>query len=217
MKKLMGLILITVMVMSIFAGCGKCEHEYSEATCQKRAVCSKCGEETGELLAHEYSAATCSSPAKCKMCGGTTGKAKEHSTDFGKCAYCKEKINYKLYSEIKKYIDEAVSYSGKAVEKIAEYPYCVSDSQRKNVMDNVIKYYEKTKEHLEKAYNLCGSNPELSDLKKELKDAINKVPLKLNGGVTSNSVSAFAGEAKEYVYEEEDFRIEFVYIGDLFK
>lgn len=63
-------------------------HKYSEATCTAKAKCSACGGETGELAPHKYSEATCTAKAKCSVCGGETGELKAHNYKDGFCTEC---------------------------------------------------------------------------------------------------------------------------------
>ena len=71
-----------------------CEHEFGEATCTKKATCTKCGAETGELAAHNYGEATCSKKATCTACGAETGELARHTyskatcTEKAKCTVC---------------------------------------------------------------------------------------------------------------------------------
>ena len=71
-----------------------CEHEFSAATCVAKAKCSKCGTETGELLAHNYSEATCTAKSTCSGCGDQQGELARHKytaatcTEKSKCSVC---------------------------------------------------------------------------------------------------------------------------------
>ena len=73
-----------------------CEHDFSAATCVAKAKCSKCGVETGELLAHNYSEATCTAKATCSGCGDQQGELARHKytaatcTEKSKCSVCGE-------------------------------------------------------------------------------------------------------------------------------
>ena len=60
-------------------------HDYSEATCTEPATCSRCGETGTEALGHDYAAATCTEPKKCKRCGATEGEALGHDYKDATC------------------------------------------------------------------------------------------------------------------------------------
>ena len=68
---------ITVCMAGILTGCH--EHNYSQATCVSPAICTECGETTGEPLGHDYKPATCTDPEKCIRCGDTIGSALGHT------------------------------------------------------------------------------------------------------------------------------------------
>ncbi len=60
-------------------------HDYSEATCTEPATCSRCGETGTEALGHDYAAATCTEPKTCKRCGATEGEALGHDYKDATC------------------------------------------------------------------------------------------------------------------------------------
>ena len=83
LKKLLVVVLLLTLVVGVLAACGKkdppptpddpdnpteCKRHTtkggSTATCQKKAVCGKCGKEFGDLAPHSYGA-----DGKCKWCG----------------------------------------------------------------------------------------------------------------------------------------------------
>ena len=69
-------------------------HNTSEATCIKKAVCSVCKAEIGELARHKYSLATCTKKAKCSVCGAERGELAKHvdKDNNEKCDNCDAKI-----------------------------------------------------------------------------------------------------------------------------
>lgn len=89
LKKLLVVVLLLTLVVGVLAACGKkdppptpddpdtppvCKRHTtkggSTATCQKKAVCGKCGEEFDDLAPHSYGA-----DGKCKWCGVEKPKA----------------------------------------------------------------------------------------------------------------------------------------------
>lgn len=54
-------------------------HTGGTATCQKQAVCSRCGQEYGELGAHKGGTATCQKQAVCSQCGQPYGALGGHN------------------------------------------------------------------------------------------------------------------------------------------
>ena len=71
------------------------EHKYSEATCQKKATCEWCQAEDGELAGHDFSKATCEKKATCKVCGLEEGETLEHKDrdKNGRCDACDLNLN----------------------------------------------------------------------------------------------------------------------------
>ena len=69
-------------------------HKYSEATCVKKATCSGCNAETGELARHKYSTATCTKKATCSACGAERGELAKHvdKDKNDKCDKCDAKM-----------------------------------------------------------------------------------------------------------------------------
>lgn len=88
LKKLLVVVLLLTLVVGVLAACGKkdpptpddpdtppvCKRHTtkggSTATCQKKAVCGKCGQEFDDLAPHSYGA-----DGKCKWCGVEKPKA----------------------------------------------------------------------------------------------------------------------------------------------
>lgn len=82
------LILVLIGTFSFAKGAkgdSKCRHVYTEATCLKKATCTKCGREKGNFGSHKWGnswtarKATCTkegiSRKKCSVCGKTTDKS----------------------------------------------------------------------------------------------------------------------------------------------
>lgn len=87
LKKLLVVVLLLTLVVGVLAACGKkdppppdnpdtpteCKRHTtkggSTATCQKKAVCGKCGKEFGDLAPHDYG-----TDGKCKWCGAVKPK-----------------------------------------------------------------------------------------------------------------------------------------------
>ena len=57
----------------------ECAHNWTEATCDTLATCTKCGETTGELADHKWNDATCEVLKTCSVCGKTEGQLAEHT------------------------------------------------------------------------------------------------------------------------------------------
>lgn len=66
-----------------------CQHTGGTATCQKKAVCTKCGEEYGDLAPHSGGTATCQQRAVCAVCHTEYGDLADHTyNDKGICTVC---------------------------------------------------------------------------------------------------------------------------------
>ncbi len=99
-KKFLGLLLSMMLVVCALLGlvaCGNaCEHQWQAATCTKKATCSLCGEESGELATHKWVDASCTEPKHCSLCSATEGEAKGHTggtatcTDKAVCTACNQ-------------------------------------------------------------------------------------------------------------------------------
>jgi len=99
-KKLLGLLLSMMLVVCALLGLiacdNTCEHNWQAATCTKKATCSLCGEESGELAAHKWVDASCTEPKHCSLCSATEGEAKGHTggtatcTDKAVCTSCNQ-------------------------------------------------------------------------------------------------------------------------------
>ena len=56
-----------------------CNHEFTEATCEKPKTCTKCGVTEGEALGHNWVDATCEKAKHCTRCEATEGEALGHN------------------------------------------------------------------------------------------------------------------------------------------
>lgn len=109
MKKIVAILLFTVLLLSLCACKGKkCDHQYTEvvtkeATCaeegEKTYTCSKCEHtytEAIEKREHSYMDADCVTPKTCVNCEQTQGRAKGHKFVLGVCKVCEaEQEDYK--------------------------------------------------------------------------------------------------------------------------
>ena len=69
---------------AVCSRCGKTEgnalgHSWTDATCDTAKTCSVCGKTEGKPLGHDWDAASCESPGTCARCGKTEGTAVGHS------------------------------------------------------------------------------------------------------------------------------------------
>lgn len=90
-SKIILLVMLILVLIGTFSfakepkGDSKCKHVYTEATCLKKATCTKCGQEKGTYAAHKWGNSwtakrpTCTtegiSRKKCSVCGKTTDKS----------------------------------------------------------------------------------------------------------------------------------------------
>ena len=84
MKKVILLILVSILLLFAFTSCAKitnlknkifrkaCEHEWTDATCTSAKTCKLCGEQEGALGPHRTVDATCTTPQMCSVCGFTS-------------------------------------------------------------------------------------------------------------------------------------------------
>lgn len=185
MKKLLGLVLVFATCVSI-VGCGKT----AISTTPPPTECN-----------HQYSEATCLEPAKCKLCNEVSGAALGHSTDFGKCRSCGEKINYQLILDIERHINNASDYVEKANVECEKIATATSLSQYDVIYIRMATYYGKAKEEFKRAYDLCGSESELRDLKSYLKDAMDSAPDRWTGSTSSKTdLVNYLEEAKNCIF-----------------
>lgn len=81
---IVAILLVTAAVL-IFTHTICIFHEYSEATCEKAAVCSYCDKEGEAALGHAWKDATCTAPKTCETCGKTEGDVNPHSWNDATC------------------------------------------------------------------------------------------------------------------------------------
>ena len=74
MSRLFPLLLTLVLLASVFAGCGSCDHQWMEADCQRPKTCKLCGETDGQPTdKHQWEEATTDAPKTCSVCHLTEG------------------------------------------------------------------------------------------------------------------------------------------------
>lgn len=77
MKKILCLFLALTLLLSLSA-CGKCDHNWTKATCETARTCTKCGEIDGKIAGHKWIDATCETARTCAACGKTDGTPLAH-------------------------------------------------------------------------------------------------------------------------------------------
>lgn len=77
MKKILCLFLALTLLLSLSA-CGKCDHNWTKATCETAKTCTKCGEIDGKIAGHKWIDATCETAKTCAACGKTDGTPLAH-------------------------------------------------------------------------------------------------------------------------------------------
>lgn len=108
MKKLISLVVVSVMILGSITGCGH-EHTWVDATCTEPKTCTGCGETEGEALGHDWKEATCTEPKTCSRCGQTEGEALGHKLseanyqDAPVCSVCGETVGEPLEAAFEKY------------------------------------------------------------------------------------------------------------------
>lgn len=84
MKKRYFILLIVALILCL-AGCGECEHEWTEADCLTAKTCTKCSVTEGDPLGHDFAPAECEIPETCTRCAITQGAALGHSWMEASC------------------------------------------------------------------------------------------------------------------------------------
>lgn len=87
MKKIILLLLICGLLC--LAGCGECEHQWSEATCETPKTCTLCGATEGEALGHSWTDADCEHAKTCTVCEKTEGDPLGHAWQAATCTEAK--------------------------------------------------------------------------------------------------------------------------------
>ncbi len=125
-------------------------HSGGVATCKKKAKCSCCGQEYGNLASHSYISATCTKAKTCKVCGNTSGSTLEHKYS-NKCdTICNVCGNMrKILHTYKTATTKAtLTQNGKVVKKCT---ICGDIASNKTI------YYPKTIKLLSSSYTYNGS------------------------------------------------------------
>lgn len=90
MKKRVTLLLCLLLVSVLcLTGCGECEHQWQDATCENAKTCTLCGATEGTALGHNWSAAACETAKTCATCGTTEGTALGHKWQEANCTTAK--------------------------------------------------------------------------------------------------------------------------------
>ena len=76
-KKFLCITMLVLAIICILVSCN-CKHKWTEATCTKGSVCTKCGEESSAAKGHSFSDATCTEAQKCSVCGAVGDAALGH-------------------------------------------------------------------------------------------------------------------------------------------
>lgn len=85
-----AILLLCLMAAVIsLSGCGECEHQWMEPSCEKAKTCARCGLTEGSFLGHEWRDATCVKARTCAVCGKTGGSALGHTWQDATCTEVK--------------------------------------------------------------------------------------------------------------------------------
>lgn len=173
MKKSLPLVFV-FLFMVLLSGCGH-EHIFTDATCITPKTCIECEKTEGEALGHCFLDATCELPATCEICGETEGEALGHTIEVGKCSNCNEYQGMEIIESIFEKLTYANSQTDLAL--IAQ----TSGIDYYNDFLNGISYYESAQTVYEEALDLCGNYSDLKDLRRDIKNLINALPLTVYG------------------------------------
>jgi hypothetical protein len=101
-------------------------HKGGTATCTRKAVCTVCGEEYGELAAHTGGTATCNEPAVCENCNKPYGTTTAHNykSEITKEATAKEEGEITYTCSVC-----GDTYTESIPVKEVEPPYIAGDSE----------------------------------------------------------------------------------------
>lgn len=87
MKRYFPLLLLALLLC--LAGCGECEHQWSDATCELPKTCTLCGATEGVAFGHSWQSADCERAKTCVICQKTEGEALGHSWQDADCLTAK--------------------------------------------------------------------------------------------------------------------------------
>lgn len=192
--------------------CGETEgealgHNFIDATCEQPKICDRCGEINGEALGHDLISATCEQPAICKKCGQIEGNALGHTTEVGLCDNCKEYQGKDIIDEISNKLTSADAMSDLALT------IQTSGSDVYKSFLSGLSYYEDAKEDYEAAFDLCKDYDSLSDLKEDIQDVINALPLNLAGS-DLESLNLYTDDLKIFFSAQAKCQITMVLVKD---
>ena len=131
MKKVILLILVSILLLVAFTSCAKiklfggkgkaCEHEWTEATCQSAKTCKLCGTTEGSTAPHKTAKATCTDPQRCTVCGFTT--------DFWQGALGHDWIEANCLTETAKHCDRCGLVEGEPAQHDWSEPTCFANAK----------------------------------------------------------------------------------------
>ena len=187
-------IMVLILPLLFLFGCH--EHEFADAKCGEKKVCIVCGFESDEVVDHTWNEATCTSPKTCSKCGATEGNALGHSTEYGVCSRCGEKIGSELD---KKIIAEAnlISSNSLAIGKVISDYFDMYDNVTYSLIVASANGIVENKVYYDKVIELCGTYPELSDIKTKAQNAKNSLPVKPTAETNA--------EVKRWLYDFADY------------
>lgn len=76
---------LVIFIVSFIFLLTRCDHDLSDATCEKAPFCSICEKEVGKALGHSWSVATCEVPKTCERCNLIEGESLGHDWDEATC------------------------------------------------------------------------------------------------------------------------------------
>ncbi len=97
MKKVLLLMVVSVILICILSGCNAHIHKYTDVTCTSPKICEECGKIAKEALGHKYTDATCTSASVCSRCKSVGRNALGHDfifneedtcTSYSHCSRC---------------------------------------------------------------------------------------------------------------------------------
>lgn len=194
---------ILILILPVFFLFGCHEHEFADADCGEKKVCTICGYESNEVVEHTWNEATCTSPKTCAKCGETEGDALGHSTEYGICSRCGEKVGTDLDKKIMaeaNLISSNTVATGKVISDYFDMYDNVSYSLIVASADGIVK----NKEEYDSVIELCGTYSELSDIKEKAQKAKNSIPVKPSAE-TNAEVKRWLNEFADYNDCESEF------------